>query len=220
MHMESFLFIGGEGPAPSAFLPFIAPGDFIACADSGLDLALKAGLKPDLVLGDLDSTQRLDFLKDFPAERLVRVRHEKDETDTELGLSLLKEGGHERVSLVGGGNGRLDHFIAVYELFQRPETNLWRWFAPTEWAEVLSGRLSYACAPKERLSVFPLGPETLRLKSFGLKWPLEGLSFQRGHFGISNESLANKVELEVLSGRALLIREYPRPTLDGKGKNL
>ena len=54
------------------------PGDFVVCADGGLELAQKWGIQPDLAVGDFDS-----FHGDIPGDLpVVPLNPHKDDTDT------------------------------------------------------------------------------------------------------------------------------------------
>jgi thiamine pyrophosphokinase len=208
--MRAFLFIGGEYPERARFLSQRLQGDYIACADSGLDAALAWGMDPGLVVGDMDSLSSDKALGGLEGARIVRLPPAKDDTDTEAALKILWQAGYDDVSLVGGGGGRLDHFLALAALFERtPCPRLW--LCSSQMAEPLEGTKEFDCEKGSTFSVFPLGTETLRMDSSGLKWPLAALRFERGAFGISNEATHARVRLEVVTGRALIIRTYPRP---------
>lgn len=85
-----------------------APDDLVIAADAGFRLLEKAGIKPDLFIGDGDS---LGFLpEDFPT---VVLPTEKDDTDS---IAALKEGlarGYRRFRLYGAlGGTRFSHSLA------------------------------------------------------------------------------------------------------------
>ena len=53
--------------------------DFIVCADSGYSFAKKAGLTPNLIIGDFDSLK-----EELPQNtEVVKLNTHKDDTDTE-----------------------------------------------------------------------------------------------------------------------------------------
>ncbi len=82
--------------------------DFVLCADGGYAHAIAAGVAPNLVIGDCDSTHGIDI----PAALLRRVPVEKDDTDTMLCVRYAIERGYTECILLGGIGGRLDHTLA------------------------------------------------------------------------------------------------------------
>src|SRR5690349_8906209 len=88
------LATGPEAARPA--WPWLPPPDLVICADGGLDHALRLGLIPTLLVGDLDSVSpaglaALEARAGVPIRRYV---HEtKVETDTELAvLAALDQG--------------------------------------------------------------------------------------------------------------------------------
>ena len=71
------------------------------------------GLRPDVIVGDLDSADPEQVAETEATGTLV-VRHpeDKDATDWELALRHVAAAGYERVIVLGGAGGRLDHLLA------------------------------------------------------------------------------------------------------------
>jgi len=44
------------------------------------------------------------------------------------------------------------------------------------------------------------------MRSTGLKWPLDGLTWRNGSVGISNVACEEEVTVEMLSGRLIMVR--------------
>ncbi|GHV81109.1 hypothetical protein AGMMS49944_29000 [Spirochaetia bacterium] len=203
-------FIGGEGPGAILGAALAKEADLIAAADSGLMAAEAAGLAPDWIVGDMDSLDDPRRLGAYPPDRVIRCPRDKDETDTELLLSLLWEQGCDEVWLAGGGGGRTDHLLAVHALFER-ERSPDRWItAGEDMRQVREGRILNAAASSGNrlVSVFPLGCGPWEAESKGLKWPLAGLPWKRGFFGVSNVALDGCFEIRVIRGRFLVILPF------------
>lgn len=201
---KALLVVGGDAPAKSAVERRFPSFDFVCAADSGLEVAREWGLRPDLIAGDMDSLARPELLDEYPEAEKVVVSHLKDETDTELALRLLFEKGYRDVTVAGGGGGRLDHLLAIRSLFERP-------VRPREWWTARE-RVVLAEAPFEAtlsagsvVSVFPLARGARGMRSSGLRWPLEGLEWGPGGFGVSNEASGGRVRIEPGEGELLVI---------------
>ena len=99
-------FLFGAGPFFGLPVP-PQPGDLILAADGGYRHCQAAGLRPDLLLGDLDSLETPPQalpVQTFPAE--------KDDTDTMLAVKYALAQGCTTVHLYGCTGGRLDHTLA------------------------------------------------------------------------------------------------------------
>ncbi len=183
--------------------------DLIVAADSGLDSCVAAGIVPGLVVGDMDSLSDPSLLRRFPPERVLVFPRDKDETDTEIGLRMLRERGCAQITIAGGAGGRLDHLLGIAALFERADPPS-RWLTDREDIRLVTGEAEFSGWRGSTVSVFPVGPRAGRLHSEGLQWPLDGLEFQRGFGGISNRAIADRVLVRVGLGALLVVQSDPR----------
>jgi thiamine pyrophosphokinase len=204
--MTGLLFTGGEGPSRERLAPFLAGVDLVAAADSGLEAARAAGVEPDIVAGDMDSLADRSLLSLY-GDRVTLFPSDKDETDTEICLRLLRERGARKVILAGGGGGRLAHLLGIVLLFERP-TAPSLWLTAREHVELVERSIALDGCLGQTISWFPAGGPVAIRSSSGLKWPLDGLRWGRGAAGISNVATADRVEVEVARGRLLMVREW------------
>ena len=219
MDTLGIVFTGGEGPGPRAVSRLFdgLEGQVItAAADSGLYLAEAAGLRPDWIVGDMDSLggdcrRQETALGEYPAERVVRHAAEKDYSDTELALSLLWEKGCGEVWILGGGGGRIDHLFGIRDLFERKRFPR-RWITASEdifciegGGDAKCGSVTQAVDEGDLVSVFPLGEGPWKAESRGLKWPLDAVRWERGLYSLSNAAIAAQVTVNAKRGRFLII---------------
>jgi len=205
------IFTGGNGPDTQfvkKILDLEVKNALFAAADSGLIAAENAGIKPDWIIGDMDSIDksRLDV---YPAECIIKYEHDKDFSDTELAFSLLHEKGCKEIWIIGGGGGRIDHLFALRSLFER-EFYPYRWL--TEDADIHC--IDAACEINNffgnsgkcmHVSIFPLCSGPWQAKSSALKWPLAGLSWENGFFGLSNCAPDGSYSITAEKGRFMII---------------
>ncbi|MDR3356023.1 MAG: thiamine diphosphokinase [Spirochaetaceae bacterium] len=208
--MKGLAFIGGEGPDDELCAGLAVGADLVVAADSGLVRAENAGLRPDWIIGDMDSLDSQARLGAYPPSRVMRFPPDKDFTDTELAVGLLFEKGCDDVTLAGGGGGRLDHVLAIAALFEREPYPL-RWFTAREEIYVVSDEFHFNARKTDIVSVFPLGNGPWKAQSNGLKWPLAPVAWKRGFFGLSNVAETGAVTIKALSGRFLVLitRDLP-----------
>jgi thiamine pyrophosphokinase len=179
--------------------------NLIVAADTGLEAALAAGLSPDLVVGDMDSLSDVSLLDRFPSSSVLVFPRDKDETDTEIGLRVMKEHGCDEITLAGGGGGRIDHLLGVAGLFERTPPPS-RWLTDYEDIRLVEREAEFTGWQGSTVSVFPVGKRAARMRSEGLQWPLDGLEFRRGFGGVSNRASAARVHISVGVGKLLVIR--------------
>ena len=80
---------------------------FIIAADGGLNKLNTLGIKPDHIVGDLDSLDKAPVGEDF-----TLLPHVKDTTDTFEAVRIGREHGCDEFHIYGGTGGRLDHTLA------------------------------------------------------------------------------------------------------------
>jgi len=207
--MTALIAVGGEAP-PLSRAAFLLPlADLVCAADSGLDLLRSWKVLPDLIVGDMDSLSDPSLLAGYPEDRIHRLPRAKDESDTEAALRLCAGRGAGRFIIVGGGGGRLDHLLALRALFERS-------LRPSEWhlaedsvylVEAGSSR-TFATGAGALVSVFPLAGGSGSMRSRGLRWPLEGLAWDSGGLGLSNEAVDAEVEIGAGRGDLLVVRSW------------
>ena len=195
-YMKALIFTGGECPSLAKLRELASRAELLIAADSGLTTALSAELFPDFVIGDFDSLDNLEYLRRFPPENVIRYPVEKDFTDTEIAVNFAENKGADSIAIAGGGGGRLDHTLALFELIKR-DNQVRAWHTKMEAVYKIDARETLrAVGPLGMVvSVFPLGYNADSMTSEGLKWPLNGLSWTIGQFGISNVSVLDRISI-------------------------
>jgi len=202
---KGVLLIGGEMPPISMIRQVIQGASLVVAADSGFDVIVDHDLPFDYVVGDMDSTHYLEKIRRIPQEKVIWAHREKDETDTEMGLELLREKGMNYTVILGGGGGRLDHLLGIVSLFDR-ENYPNEWYTTNEMVFSIDGPSEFQGWKGDTVSFFPTGGDTCRMRSAGLKWPLDDLVWERGDNGISNVVVEEVMKVEALKGRLICIR--------------
>lgn len=206
MKTPSNALLIGNGELPSAALlrRLAQTADFVLAADGGADKAAKAGLTPDLVIGDLDSLAK----QAWPKERTLHIPRQ-DNTDLEKALDWLQDNACRSVCIAGGVGGRWDfslgNFFSVYPYLNKMEIVFsgdgWRIWPLTQSAQK-------TVRPGARVSVIPVTPcRNVTLK--GLEYPLENAALTLGGTGrtLSNRAAADRMEITFDGGYLLLYAE-------------
>ena len=177
----------------------------VICADGGLFNARKAGLRPDVLIGDEDSggTARDDIFS-------LTLPKQKDETDLQACIDYALEHGCKTMYLFGCTGGRLDHFLAnVYLLEYIKKRNARGVIADSDNEIFLHEGLTMMLQNKQwfdYVSLIPIDDEITGVTLHNMKYPLNMAAVRRDTpLGISNEPTAQSFEITVAHGQALVI---------------
>ena len=182
--------------------------DFIVCADSGYSFAKKAGLTPNLIIGDFDSLK-----EELPQNtEVVKLNTHKYDTDTEHCVMECIRRGYKDFLLLGSIGGRTDHtFANIATLAFLSEYN-YNGIARNNGEEIrILKEGSYEMNNKKGLifSVFPYGCESVNVTYKGAEYMLNNktLTYNVSR-GISNVFVDDEAEITINRGRAILLTYY------------
>lgn len=182
--------------------------DFIVCADSGYSFAKKAGLTPNLIIGDFDSLK-----EELPQNtEVVKLNTHKDDTDTEHCVMECIRRGYKDFLLLGSIGGRTDHtFANIATLAFLSEYN-YNGIARNNGEEIrILKEGSYEMNNKKGIifSVFPYGCESVNVTYKGAEYMLNNktLTYNVSR-GISNVFVDDEAEITINRDRAILLTYY------------
>lgn len=204
--METVLiFAGGDSPVES-LADELPEADLTIAADSGYDIAIRAGFAVDVLVGDMDSIET----QVIPGHVVVE-RHppDKDATDLELALSKVMENRPQRIVVVGGAGGRVDHELAAAGLLCSERWNRVDeidWVTDRGWSYVIRGRRIIHGDVGGTVSLIPMGGTATGVKTKGLRWNLTDATMHPGTtWGVSNEFIGPVADIRVGSGCLLVV---------------
>ncbi|WP_299045353.1 thiamine diphosphokinase [uncultured Tateyamaria sp.] len=142
---------------------------FVA-ADGGAEVALRAGVALDAVIGDFDSVSP-ETLAQIPADRHHRIA-EQDSTDFDKALRHIAA---PLVLAVGFLGGRVDHQLACLSVLARYPDRPCILLGPEECVLLCPPALDLDTRAGEVVSLVPLAP--VQGTSAGLRWGIDGLVF-------------------------------------------
>jgi len=203
------IFANGSMGEERFFSGFFSHDDYIICADGGLKHAVKLGIKPDLIIGDMDSCG--DLYKDFSCE--IRIfPGEKDKTDTELALDVAKTFSPEEVIVIGALGNRIDHTLGNIYLFLKTIASGFRIsiLDSCQQIDFINKELSITNGKiGEILSLIPVTEKVTGIITSGLKYKLDGEELFLGETrGISNEIEILPAGIKIKEGILLCIRNF------------
>lgn len=211
--MIAFVAVGGELEEPERFTPLARVAGLVLAADSGYEHMRRMGVRPHLLVGDLDSISpdALREARDDPATRIETFPPEKDQTDTEIALRLAVTRGAGIVLVVGAFGLRLDHALANVLLLASPalrETDV-RLLDPRQEVRLVRGRVRLRTTPGELVSLLPVGGDATGVTTTGLAYALDGATLGTGPaLGVSNVATGDEICVRVGDGSLLLTRLF------------
>ena len=219
--MTAYIFTGGKlavGSMDELGL-HMSEADLIIAADSGYNNASRLGVRPGLLLGDLDSIDRKKLAPDEleHIEKII-VPAIKDDTDTQLAVDTAISRGADEIYIIGGLGGRLDHTLSSVFLLE---------YIADRGADAVmtdgqsrvrvmktDGEPVTFMIPKtfdgengfKYLSIVSLTDECEGVRISGVFYPLDGVTLERRYsYAVSNEITSDHAEITLERGTMLVI---------------
>lgn len=198
--MKGICYIVGAGErTPISFKK--TEEDLVVACDGGYLNLEKAGLTPDITIGDFDSLPTLP-----ESGEIIQLNKEKDDTDVGAALNYALEKGYENFRLYCCTGGRLAHTLANIQCLASLARNGKRAFMYGK-REIITaladGTLVFEKC-KGYISVFSAGnADGVTLK--GLKYPLTDYRMTDSYpIGVSNEFISDTATVSVSKGTLIV----------------
>ncbi|MCD7822821.1 MAG: thiamine diphosphokinase [Oscillospiraceae bacterium] len=194
---RAFIFGAGES-VPMRAVP--EPGDFVIAADGGMRYLNTLGIKPDLVIGDFDSSEEPD------RGEIIKLPVEKDDTDSVFAVRYCLEHGFGEIHIYGGTGGRFDHTIANIQILSyiAEHGSCGYLYSPEMVMTVIRGELSIK--PTGIFSVFSLGGTSHGVSITGGFYEMhDGEISSSFPIGVSNHSVGKPITVSAGDGTLLVM---------------
>ena len=204
------IFANGDLPDLTKARALLRPDDFILCADGGTRHALALGIKPHLIIGDMDSIEK-ETLKKFQEGDDVEIElfpRDKNETDLELAVNKAIELNPREILIVAALGGRTDHSLANLALLAdpRPSTFDVRLDNGVEEIFFCRNQVQVHGRSGDLVSLIPWGSLVQGAQTKNLKWHLVNETlYPEKTRGISNEMLSDVASVKIESGLLLIV---------------
>jgi thiamine pyrophosphokinase len=209
--MDTVLIFAG-GDSPTGWLAEEVPeSDLVVAADSGYDLAVRSGFAVDVLVGDMDS-----ITTDVIPGHVIVERHERDKDATDLELALVRVVEHrpQRIVVVGGAGGRVDHELATAGLIcsdRWSQVEEIDWVTDRAWSYVVRDRRRIHGDVGAIITLIPVGGPVFVIETRGLRWDLANATMPAGTtWGVSNEFTGPVADIHVGEGSLLAVVPFDR----------
>jgi thiamine pyrophosphokinase len=206
MAPEAVIIANGDLPSPTRAKGIVGQASKVVCADGGARHALRIGILPDVIIGDLDSLPRaaLGRLK----RSKVIVSGDQNQTDLEKAIRYLLKQKPKRIVILGATGKRIDQTIANIALLvkYRRKASL-RFVDSTGEIEIVQSRTKFRAKVGTTVSLIPAS-KPVRVTTKGLRYALKNEMLEFGSRGVSNEVIAPIVEIRVRGGTLFLVKLF------------
>ena len=208
----------GEVKNREFFMKLIKKSDYIIAVNGGSKHAKNFGLIPDLIIGDLDSISKEDYVY-FQSKGSTFLRYDpiKDKTDVHLAIEHVMKSEFKEILLICVFGDRIDHIIAnIFLLLKVVEAGI-KIKIIDEFNEILLiqnfGKIKGNIG--DTVSLIPLTETVTGIQLTGLKYiPKDGKLKMNDTLGISNILTKKVATIQINNGKLLVIKPNKRITKD------
>ena len=186
----------------------------IICCDGGARHFQYLKIKPDVIIGDMDSIDPA-LLASYSTQgiKIIKYPAKKYFTDTELALDYALSLKPEAIFIWGALGDRIDHTLANVFLLCKGQENGIRTYLIDEYGEafVLDKETSFINETGRTVSLIALSPEVTGITLSGFLYPLKEETLIMGESrGISNVINDVRAGISVRQGKLLVIRYWQK----------
>ncbi|OCN03769.1 hypothetical protein A4S06_04160 [Erysipelotrichaceae bacterium MTC7] len=169
--------------------------------DHGAMQLLKQNIPMDYAIGDFDSIEQEQLEALQKVTTVIKLNPEKDDSDSEHAIKFALEH-YDEVAITGVTGGRMDHFMAIYNLMAFQNLNFaiydkQNYIYPMEAGSYrLDKRTKY-------ISFFASEPSEVTIQ--GVRYPLTNRKVSpKDVYTVSNEIVAEAATFTVHNGRVIV----------------
>jgi thiamine pyrophosphokinase len=205
----TLLFCNGAYPGARIVRRLSRGAAHIVCADGGANMAHRLGIRPELVVGDLDSiTAEAETAFRESGVPIVRLRRQTD-TDLEKALKYAIRLSKHRVIILGATGGMLDHTLGNLSVILR-YVNVFSitLIDPLMRLDIITGSASFKCNKGDRISLIPLLPSLIG-RTKGLQYRISNMRLEPGLAeGTCNKAVNGEFTIELIDGVLMVTRPF------------
>ena len=184
----------------------------ILAADRGLVLCKKLEIIPDLILGDFDSTtsDALEYYRSTVPERIRQYPSRKDDTDTELAVSVAMDMGSTEITILGATGTRLDHVMGNIQILKKTLDRGITTYLVDSHNRIRMTDTAVTISKEEQfgtyVSLIPFTEKVTGLMLCGFSYPVQDYTLMQGRsVGVSNEITGQQGEISLKEGLLLVM---------------
>lgn len=210
MTKRALVIANGEVPKKRLLQSLARESSIVICADGGANSALKFGILPDAIVGDLDSIHAEALVK---FRKVPRYEDRDDEsTDLEKAIAWALKQQYDHIVVVGASGKRIDHTLGNLGVLPKFYPDAVIRFVDDLGEVMYVGReLTFEAKRGDVVSLIPL-TRCEGITTEGLRYALDNEALELGvREGTSNVVVNTPVTIKVKKGHLLLYKLFARP---------
>ena len=214
-YQKIILFANGELPEPEGIARRINEEDFLIAVDGGLNHLATLGLKPNLIIGDMDSVDG-KLLDKFRKQEVAIEKHppDKDQNDLELAIQAAVKMHPKTIWIVAALGNRIDQTLANIFLLTREDlididTHI---IDGVRDLFLIRKEASISGVKGQRVSLIPIHGPVNGIRTEGLAYSLNNETLYPDRTrGISNRMTDVQARIAIENGLLLCIHKLTKP---------
>ncbi len=201
---RAIICLDGDPPSRKTISSTLDTEDLIVAADGGANWLFDYGIKPHVIIGDLDGVRKKSLSK-MKSSEIVQIKDQYS-TDLEKVFAWVIQKKIKEVVVLGVAGKRIDHALSNFFLLWKFHSKMMIEVLGDDWhGFFLSNQKQIFNSKKgSTISLIPFSNcKGIFLKGF--QYPLSNASMKLGEVGVSNVAKANNVQIEIKRGRMLAL---------------
>ena len=199
----ALIVCNGEPPGQAHLEARVQAASLVVAADGGILPLIEAGILPDILIGDLDSSQ-----EPYPPNIKVIKDPDQETNDLEKALSYLLDTPHRKVLVLGATGLRLDQTLKNLSVLVQYHGKFESIVFEDQMCQIFvaNQNTELSLPIGTAISLFPMSGKVDGIVTHGLKYPLLNESLENGvRDGSSNVTIASPVSISYQTGTLLLL---------------
>ena len=186
------LVLNGKLFKKSKLTLFLKDYSKIICVDGAANKVINANMKPDYIIGDLDSISRINLVK--YKNKVVELK-DQNYNDLQKALNWLKNNGTSNIDIIGFDGKRADHMINNFNIII-DDINNFNIKIITERGTfyTVDKKMTFNNILNKSVSLFNKNPNN-QISSKGLKYELKDRILLNMYEGTLNLAIQNDISL-------------------------
>ena len=202
-NQTALIICNGEPPSRTLACRLARSAGYVVAADGGANIARFYGIRPDVIIGDLDSIK--NSTRQFFSSSILLHFSRQDNTDLEKSLDFVVTRKIKKAIIIAATGKRLDFTLGNLSVLWNYTSVVDMEFVGDGWTAMPVGPGKTITAPRgTTVSLIPFG-NCYGITLKGLQYPLTNASMTVGEIGVSNVVRSSPFSVRVRKGNMLLL---------------